>query len=73
MIEVFVLLIVFLIIVGVFYWAATKLLGIFALPEPFAHAITVLLQVFAALIVLAAFLQAGGLWSAGLPLIKSFR
>lgn len=67
MIEAFVSLIVLLLIVGVLYWAATQLLSIFPLPPPFGRAVTVLLQVLAVLIVLAAVLQVFGLYDAGLP------
>lgn len=73
MIGAFVSLIVTLLIVGVLYWAAMQLLSIFPLPAPFGRAVTVLLQVLAVLIVLAAVLQVFGLYDAGLPALRHYR
>jgi len=73
MIEGFVTLIVTLVVVGVLLWAATKLLGLLPLEPRYATAVTVLMQVFAVLILLSALLQVFGLYDVGLPGLRSLK
>lgn len=51
MIETLISVIFLLLIVGLFYWAATTILGVVPLPEPIATVVRVLLIVVLCLIV----------------------
>ena len=57
MINVLISLIIYLIIVGVLYWAVTTILGVIPLPEPIKQVINVLLIVVLVLIVVFALLS----------------
>lgn len=62
MIETLISLIIWLVIVGVVWWAATTILGVLPLPEPIKTVANVLLIVVLVLIVLYALLPlVGGL------------
>ena len=58
-------LLVFLIVVGLIFWAVRTLAGALAIPAPVEKVITVLLVV----VVVLYLLQAVGLWSGG-PLLR---
>ena len=60
MISSLITLIIYLIIVGVIYWAVTTILGIIPLPAPIAQVIRVLLIVILVLVVVYALLGLAG-------------
>ena len=56
MIAALINLIIYLLIIGVIYWAVTTILGLIPLPEPIAQVIRVILIVILVLIVVYALL-----------------
>lgn len=56
MIAALINLVIYLIIIGVIYWAVTTILGLIPLPEPIAQVIRVILIVILVLIVVYALL-----------------
>jgi hypothetical protein len=57
MIGVLIQLIIYLVIVGVIYWAVTTILGVIPLPDPIKRVIQVLCLVVLVLIIVFALLQ----------------
>jgi hypothetical protein len=69
MIAALINLCVYLIIVGVIYWAVITILGVIPLPEPVAQVIRVILIVILVLIVVYALLGLIGVAGVGHPLL----
>lgn len=68
MINVLITLLVYLLIVGLIWWAATTIIGVIPLPEPIKTVVNVILIVVLCLIVIYALM--GLLPPGGLPLLR---
>ena len=73
MIEAFVSILVWLIVLGVLFYCAKLLIGVVPMDAGIKAAVMVILQVIIVLCILAAVLQVFGLYDAGLPIVRHWR